>query len=78
MNHFKPKMFRNDDKLMEEASKYKYQCKCGHVVVIYPFEGKNKKLCRWCNRYVFTSSKDEFLYRISERVKRSQDNEKES
>ena len=65
---------------MEEATKYKYRCKCGHTVVIYPFEGTNKKLCRWCNRYVFKSSKDEFEYRFKTALLKSRkksENEKE-
>ena len=27
----------------EEISNYKYYCKCGHTVVIYPMENKVKK-----------------------------------
>ena len=51
------------EKLAEEATKHKYYCKCGHTVVIYPFENIDKKLCKWCNHYVFTTKKAEFEYR---------------
>lgn len=47
-------------RLMEEVSKYKYYCKCGHSIVIYPFEKRNKKICHWCGSYVYVDKKEEF------------------
>ena len=46
----------------------KYICKCGHRVII-PFD-KDKKLCRWCGRYVFKNKKDEFVYKLKEKIKK--------
>lgn len=47
-------------RLMEEVSKYKYYCECGHSIVIYPFEKRNKKICRWCGKSVYVNKKEEF------------------
>ena len=33
-----------------------YKCPCGHSVVIYPTE--TKRLCLWCNHYVYKSEED--------------------
>ena len=53
------------DKKEDEASKYKHICKCGHTVVIYPFEKRIKKLCGWCGRYVYINKKEEFRDRLN-------------
>lgn len=46
--------------------KIKYKCSCGHVVVIPVYV--DKILCDWCNNYVFRDKKDEFKYRLKERI----------
>lgn len=49
-------MKKNDDnytKKVNEACKYKVYCKCGHSMVIYPFEHIDKKICSWCGHYVY-------------------------
>lgn len=33
------------EKLMNEASKHRYKCKCGNTVIIYPFEHIERKIC---------------------------------
>ena len=41
-------------------AKYKHMCRCGHSVVIYPFEKRIKKLCSWCGEYVYINEREEF------------------
>ena len=47
-----------DTKLIDERHKYRIKCKCGHIVHIYPFERRNKKICSWCNHYVYINHKE--------------------
>lgn len=49
-------------RMTNEYDKVKYQCRCGHRVIIP--NNKDKALCSWCNKYVFKSKKDEFKYRM--------------
>lgn len=51
----------------EELDKVKYRCSCGHRVVIP--DKANKQLCSWCHKYVFKDKKDEFEYRLKEKMK---------
>jgi len=46
-----------------------YKCKCGHSVVIYPFEHKSKKICKWCGEYVYVNKKEEFKDRMRGKLK---------
>ena len=55
-------------RMTEEYDKVKYMCKCGHKVVIS--HNKTKSLCDWCGNYVFKDKKDEFKYRVKERIKK--------
>ena len=49
----------------DEYDKVKYRCKhCGHRVVI-PYN-VDKKICGWCQHYVFKNPEDEFKYRLKE------------
>lgn len=57
------------DRMTTEYSKVKYLCKCGRKVVIPSWV--DKQLCDWCGRYVFKSKKDEFEYRMKEKMLRS-------
>jgi len=54
-------------KLADEEDKVKYTCKCGRRVIIS--NKKDKEVCSWCGRYVFKNKKDEFKYRVKERIK---------
>ena len=40
---------------------YKYKCKhCSWLNVIYPFEKRDKKICKNCGYYVYISKEAEF------------------
>lgn len=51
-------------KIMEERYRFKIYCKCGHSLVIFPFEHKNKKICSYCGNYVYTNKHEEFKERL--------------
>lgn len=56
-------------RMTEEYDKVKYTCKrCGHRVVIG--NSRTKSICDWCGHYVFKNEKDEFKYRVKERMKK--------
>lgn len=58
-------IFKNDSKISSERAKYKIYCsKCGHGTVFYPMEHKSKKICSWCNYYVYKEKKEEFKERL--------------
>jgi len=46
----------------------KFECKCGHRVIIP--KHVDKRLCSWCKNYVFRDKKVEFEYRMKERLKK--------
>ena len=55
------------DKMPSNYRKNTYKCKCGHSIVIaYNCE---KVVCSYCGNYVFKNKKDEFKYRMRERIK---------
>lgn len=54
------------ERMQDEYDKVKYMCKCGRKVVIPKWQ--EKSLCDWCGRYVFKDKKDEFKYRMKERI----------
>ena len=55
-------------RMSDEYAKVKYQCKnCGHKEVI-PYWVK-KQLCSYCGNYVFKNDKDEFEYRLQEKMR---------
>lgn len=47
---------------------HKYKCVCGHKVIIP--KCLKMKICGWCGRYVFRDKKDEFKYRMMEKLRR--------
>lgn len=51
-------------KVIEERYAFKIYCSCGHSIVIFPFEHKNKKLCSYCGKYVYKEKKEEFKERL--------------
>jgi hypothetical protein len=42
------------------------KCKCGHTINMNP--KLDKEICSWCNNYVFRNPKDEFVYRVKEKM----------
>lgn len=40
--------------------------RCGHSLQV---TRKNKVFCEWCGRYIFKNKKDEFEYRLKEKLK---------
>ena len=46
--------FKDDYKLSEIRSQYKYKCKCSHTFTIYPMEHLEYKICSYCGRRVYT------------------------
>lgn len=51
-----------------QIKKIQHKCKCGHTVTIPEFV--EKQLCGFCGNYVFKNKKDEFSYRIKERLRK--------
>ena len=57
-------------RLEDIRRKYKFKCKyCGWFNVIYPFEKKDKKVCKNCGHYVFNSPQSEFKHKLKEVMK---------
>jgi len=61
--------FSNDFRLLEELTKYKVSCPCGHKTVFYPFEKKDKKICSWCGHYVYINKRVEFKEKLRRLLK---------
>ena len=55
-------------RMTDEYDKVKYTCKCGHRIVIPKWVDKN--ICNWCGNYVFKNKKDEFEYRMKQKLRR--------
>lgn len=54
-------------KLDDVRAECKIKCKnCGHTILI-PKRLK-KRICSHCQRYVFLDDKEEFLYRLKEKI----------
>jgi NADH pyrophosphatase NudC (nudix superfamily) len=70
------KLEKQTNKLYDKPTEYTMKdrgntvyCKCGHTVEFWHSE--NKELCNWCGNYVFKTQKNEFEYRLNEKMKRS-------
>lgn len=50
----------DNEKVIDEKNKYRFYCKCGYSVTIYPFEKYQRKLCVWCGNYIYANKKEEF------------------
>lgn len=61
------KKFENPTKFLMQDVNNKVKCKCGKTVEFWSEE--RKVICTWCNNYVFRTPKDEFNYRVRERLK---------
>ena len=59
--------YDNDTKKFNAMANDTIKCKCGHSVLL----GKNKRIiCTFCGRWVFKDKKDEFEYRLRERLRK--------
>lgn len=67
------KNFNEIERLKEVAQEHTHKCKCGHSVVIYPFEKKQSKICRWCGKLVFADKKEEFKHKLQKELKKNED-----
>lgn len=56
-----------DGKMLEFKKKNTFKCSCGHSVVIYPIN--EKRLCTWCNHYVYREKKNEFKDKLNNMLK---------
>lgn len=66
MNCVAMKSYREIIKYGDAINKFKYNCKCGRKVVMP--NNVDKKICSWCGNYVFKNKRQEFKYRIKERL----------
>lgn len=59
--------FKEDQLKVNCYKANQYECKnCGHKQLVPKFMEKN--LCDWCGVYVFREEKDEFKFRLKERL----------
>ena len=62
------KKWEQDSKRFNDITRCSQKCSCGHSVMI---TGKNSKtVCNWCGKYVFKNKKEEFEYRMREKLKK--------
>ena len=64
------KLYDNPGEFIEKGRKNNpnnKKCSCGHTVEFWT--SQNRIICRWCGNYVFRNKKDEFEYRMKERLK---------
>ena len=57
-------------KLVNDLHRYRdyLKCKkCGHTL---PMKDKQKGFCPYCGRYIFLNNKEEFVYRLNERMRK--------
>jgi hypothetical protein len=59
--------FENPTKFIVKDVDNKVKCKCGCTVEFW--NSDTKKLCQWCQNYVFRTPKDEFKFRLEQRLK---------
>lgn len=60
-------------KLQDLAHDYQIQCKCGTKTVIYPYEKRDKKICRNCGHYVYANEKTKFEDTLKKYMKHQED-----
>lgn len=61
---------QEDSVLANEKRKMKIECpNCRHLINFYAFEHVEKKLCRYCGVYVFKDKKNEFNYKMKQKMK---------
>ena len=64
-----------DSKILSAQQKRRIKCKrCGCTRSVIGADNKN--VCRNCGYYIFRSDKDEFIYRVKERINNDKRNER--
>lgn len=63
------KSVEDEEKLEDMRRKYRHECKCGWLTVIYPFEKTDKKICKNCGRYVYINKESEFKDKLKGAMK---------
>lgn len=65
------KNWRDKLKLTDDIplTRYRDYVKCEKCDYILPMIDKEKGFCKFCGRYIFKDKKDEFEYRLKERLK---------
>lgn len=58
---------KDEIKRENDIAKYKYHCKCGHVLVIT--NKMDKVLCKWCGNYVYKDKRKEFIEKLKKQQK---------
>lgn len=73
----KIKQWEADTKILSAQQKARTKCKrCGCTRSVRAADNKN--ICRNCGYYIFRSDKDEFIYRMKERINYDKRNERSS
>ncbi len=66
---------KKDDEMFNLQTKYTKKCRCSCSVVIYPWENVERKMCRWCGRYVYMDDEKQkrynFLMDMQKKLKES-------
>ena len=61
---------KEESDLANKKREMKVRCpNCGYLVPFYAFDDKDKKICRYCKRYIFKNKNVEFKYRLKEKLK---------
>ena len=60
-------IFNNDKKAFHFYSEQRQYCYCGHSVVIR--HDRQKIICSHCGHWIFKNKKDEFIYRLREKLR---------
>ena len=55
-------------KFIDELSKYKVKCKCGHTQILT--NRFDRVLCSYCGNYIYRDKKTEFMYKLKDIEKR--------
>jgi NADH pyrophosphatase NudC (nudix superfamily) len=60
--------FSDVQKYVENMSKYKHRCKCGHNV--YLSKTHPKTICSWCKHMNYLDEKEEFKEKLKNALKK--------
>lgn len=60
-------MFNHQKKIDKVYEKNRYYCSCGHSVFIPPTS--TRTFCTYCGHWIFKNKRDEFKYRLKEKLR---------